>query len=74
MLQACGGGYQDYGESYLDAYNPRRREWYQDAIANKNTSVIFTNPYVGATSRQLTVPSVLPYMEALRPRPWESPG
>lgn len=55
MLQDCDDRYEDDRDSYLDAFDPHCREWYQDAIAGANTDIIFTNPYVGACLGQLTV-------------------
>ena len=55
MLQGCDDRYEDYGDSYPNAFDPHCREWYQDSIADVNTGVIFTDPYVSAGSRQLTV-------------------
>ncbi|CAB1113047.1 unnamed protein product [Ectocarpus sp. CCAP 1310/34] len=43
-----------------DSYEPRCRLWYQNAIENGNTGVIFTNPYEAASSQELTLTAAAP--------------
>ena len=41
-------------------YDPRCRSWYQDAVADGNTGIIFTNPYSDAGSEELIVTVAAP--------------
>lgn len=60
-MQGCDARFDSYGDDYLpDAYDPRCRPWYQDAIEDGNTAVIFTNPYPDAGSGLLTVTVATP--------------
>ena len=59
--QMCDERFEVYGDGYQPAaYEPRCRPWYQDAIEDGNTGVIFTNPYPDARSGLLTVTVAAP--------------
>ena len=47
--QECDDRTTEYiGKTFPTSYDPRCRPWYQDAVADGNTGVIFTNPYADA--------------------------
>lgn len=53
LPQGCDDRYDV--ETEPENYDPRCREWYQDAIADGNTGVIFSDPYTDAQSSQLII-------------------
>lgn len=60
-MQVCDPRFDSYGNDSLPAaFDPRCRPWYQDAIEDGNTKVVFTNPYPDAGSGLLTVTVAAP--------------
>lgn len=62
LPQGCDDRYDV--ESTPENYDPRCREWYQDAIADGNTGVVFTDPYIDVQSGLLTITAAAPVYNA----------
>lgn len=64
--QICDDRTAEYkGRPDPDAYDPRCRPWYQDAVEGGNTGVIFTSPYKDAETGLPTVTVAAPVFDAV---------
>lgn len=64
MFQGCDERFVEYGSEYApNDYEPRCRVWYQDAVEDGNTGVVFTSPYTDPASGRLAMTTAAPVFD-----------